>query len=90
MKPQTALIDRDVGPYLRHQFVLADDFIRSGYQRDQSIQGARPELHRDALLYQKALARDEAERTEQYGTLGLRRRRHSGVFLHSRLTLVTL
>ena len=41
VKPQAAFFHDDVGPNPRHQILLADDFIRPGYQDDQNIESTR-------------------------------------------------
>ena len=64
MKPQTALLDGDVGPDPRQQIPLADDLVRAAHQCDQDIERPRADLDGRAILCQEPFARDEPERTK--------------------------
>src|SRR5882672_4737912 len=64
MESQTTFINRDIGPGLLEQIILADGLSGTVHENNKDIQRAAAQMDRNSRLLKKSLRRPQHERPE--------------------------
>src|SRR5215813_14097738 len=71
VKAKAAFFDRDVGPDLRQELFLADDFVGPGDQSDQDVKGARAQFDGSAFSGEEPFPYEQIIGTKREAFSGL-------------------